>query len=189
MFHRSSKLNHRFNSIHERALRVTYQNYKLTWTVLELLQKDNSVTIHQRNLEVLATEIFKAKNDLSLEIIKEVFEFQEPSYSLRSQGNYFVRGNVRTTHYGIQSIKYLAPKKWGLVSDQIKNCGSITKLKNFIKSWSPSDCPVLVCYEYIYCASRLHLIRHNESKWLGHYNGECFCNITLLFQLFPGFYF
>ena len=103
MFH-SRKLNQHINSIHETAVSVTYQNYKSTF--LQLLQKDNSVAIHQRNLKVLATEIFRAKNDLSPEIIKKVFELKEPSYSLCLKGNYFVRGNVKTTHYGIQSIKY-----------------------------------------------------------------------------------
>ena len=146
MFH-SRKLNHHINSIHERAIRVTYQDYKST--LLQLLQKDNSVTIHQRNLHFLATEIFKAKNDLSPEIMKDVFELKEPSYSLRSKGNYFVRGNVKTTHYGIQSIKYLAPKIWDLVPDQIKHCGSLTKFKHFIKSWSTSDCPCRLCKTYI----------------------------------------
>ena len=107
MFH-SRKLNHRINSLHERALRVTYQDYQFTF--LHLLQKDKSVTIHQRSLQVLAIKIFEVKNDLSPEIMKEVFELKEPSYSLRSKGSYFVRGNVKTTHYGIQSIKYLAPK-------------------------------------------------------------------------------
>ena len=63
----SRKLNHRINSIHERALRVTYQEYKSAF--LQLLQKDNSVII-------LATEIFKAKNDLSPEIMKGVFELK-----------------------------------------------------------------------------------------------------------------
>ena len=81
MFYRT-KLNHRINSIHERALRVTYQDYQFTF--LLLLKKDKSVTIHQRNLQVLVTEIFKAKNDLSPEIMKEVFELKEPCCSLRS---------------------------------------------------------------------------------------------------------
>ena len=71
--------------------------------------------------------------------MKDVFELKEPSYSLRSKGNYFVRENIKTTYYGIQSIKYLAPKIWDLVSDQIKHCGSLTKFKNFIMSWSRSD--------------------------------------------------
>ena len=70
MFH-SRKLNHRIHSIHERAIRVTYQDYH--WMFLQLLQKDNSVTIHQRNLPVLATEFFKAKNNLAPEIMKEFF--------------------------------------------------------------------------------------------------------------------
>ena len=70
MFH-SRKLNHHINS-------VTYQDYKSTF--LQLLQNDNSAIIHQRNLRVLATEIFKAKNDLSTEIMKEVFGLKEPSY-------------------------------------------------------------------------------------------------------------
>ena len=107
MFH-SRNLNHRINSIHEREIKVTYRDYQSTFP--QLLQKDKSVTIHQRNLQVLAIEIFKAKNDLSPEILKEVFELKESSYSLCSKRNYFVRENVKTTHYGIQSIKYLAPR-------------------------------------------------------------------------------
>ena len=120
IFH-SRNLNNRINSIHERALRVTYQDYKSTF--LQLLQKNNSVTIHQRNFQVLVTEIFRAKNDLSPEVMKEVFELKESSYSLRSKGNYFIRGNVKIALYGIQSIKYLASKIWDLGPDQIKHCG------------------------------------------------------------------
>ena len=146
MFHRR-KLNHRINSIHDTALRVAYQDYKSMF--LQLLQKDNSVTIHQRDLQVLATEIFKAKNDLTPEIMKEVFELKEPSYSLFSKRNYFVGGNVKTTHYGIQSIKYLGPKIWDLILDQIKHCGLSTKFKHFIKSWSSSGCPCRLCKTYI----------------------------------------
>ena len=70
MFH-SRKINHRINSIQERAFRVTYQDCQSTF--LQLLQKENSVTIHQQNFQVLAPEIFKATNGLSHEIMKEVF--------------------------------------------------------------------------------------------------------------------
>ena len=75
-------------------------DYKSTF--LEVLQKENSVTIHHRNLKALATDIFKAKNDIGPGII-EPFELKEPSFGSRSQGNYFVRGNVKSTHCGIQS--------------------------------------------------------------------------------------
>ena len=70
-------------------------------------------------------------------------------YSQKLFSNYFRCGSVKTTHYGTQSIKYLAPKIWDFVPDQIKHCGSLTKFKHFIKSWSPSDCPCGLCKTYI----------------------------------------
>ena len=57
MFH-SRKINNRINSLHKNALRVVYRDYKATFS--ELLSKNKSVTIHQRNLQLLATEIVKA---------------------------------------------------------------------------------------------------------------------------------
>ena len=79
--------------------------------------------------------------------MKEIMK-KGPSYCLRSQGNYFVPGNVKITHYDIQSVKYLAPKIWDLVPDEIKP-NSLTKCKHFIKSWSPSECPCRLCITYI----------------------------------------
>ena len=52
MFH-DRKLNNSINRIHdERALRLVYKQDNLSF--IELLEKDNSVTIHERSLEVLA---------------------------------------------------------------------------------------------------------------------------------------
>ena len=47
MFH-SRRLNNKINSIHERALRITYQDHISTFQ--ELLNKDNSVSIYHKNL-------------------------------------------------------------------------------------------------------------------------------------------
>ena len=56
MFH-SRKQNHHINRIHERALRVVYKDYNSSFD--ELLEKDNSFKIHDRNLQKLVTEILK----------------------------------------------------------------------------------------------------------------------------------
>ena len=80
--------------------------------------------------------------------MNEVLGLKE-SYSLHSKGNYFVHGNVKTTPYSIQSIRYVAPQIWDLVPDQIKHCRSLTKFKYFIKSWTPSGCPFRLCKSYI----------------------------------------
>ena len=86
-------LNKKINEIHERALRLVYQNKNLSFS--ELLELDNAVTIHQRNLQVLVIEIFKVKNNLSLEIIKQVFDLQKPYYTLRSETSQFRRENKK----------------------------------------------------------------------------------------------
>ena len=99
MFH-SRQLNNRINKIQERALRLVYKDNKLTFD--DLLKLDNSVTIHQRNLQILATEIFKVKNSLAPEIITEVFEIKEPHYKLHSEASHFKRDNFKSAHYGFQ---------------------------------------------------------------------------------------
>ena len=70
MFH-SRTLNNRTNNIHERALRLTYKGNQYSFK--ELLEKDHSVTVHHKNVQALVTEIFKAKNDLAPDIMKDVF--------------------------------------------------------------------------------------------------------------------
>ena len=44
------------NILHERCLRVIYNDGNLSYD--ELLNLDNSVSIHHKNLQILATEIF-----------------------------------------------------------------------------------------------------------------------------------
>ena len=79
---RSRKMNNRINSLHEDALKVVYRDYNATFS--ELLSKDKSVTIHQRNLQLLATEIFKIKNELNPKIMEEIFKFKSVDYNPRN---------------------------------------------------------------------------------------------------------
>ena len=73
----------KINHIHERALRIIYDNYSSYFE--DLLNKDKSVTIHQRNLQQLAIEIFKVKIGIGPIIINEIFTFVENNtYNLRS---------------------------------------------------------------------------------------------------------
>ena len=82
MFH-SRKMEHRINSIHKRALKLVYQGSP-NLTFQELLAKDKSVSVHQKNLQLLATEIFKSKTGMSPELMNDIFHFVERPYNLRS---------------------------------------------------------------------------------------------------------
>ena len=85
MFH-SRKLNNKINRLHERCLRVVYNDRLSTFE--ELLNKDNSVSFHHRNIQCLATEMFKVHLGEAPQILNEVFPLSEPSaYNLRFQLN------------------------------------------------------------------------------------------------------
>ena len=69
MFH-SRGLNNKINRIHERALRITYKDKSSTFQ--ELLEKDNSVSIHHRNIQKLAIEIYKVMHGFSPPILNDM---------------------------------------------------------------------------------------------------------------------
>ena len=60
------------NHLHERALRTVYNDN--VSTLEQVLEKDNSVTIHVRNLRILATGLCKTKENLATPIMHEMFD-------------------------------------------------------------------------------------------------------------------
>ena len=83
---RSRKLNGRINKLHERALRMVYEDYVSSFT--ELLEKEKSTAIHNRNIQLLATELFKVRNGLSPAFMNEIFvENAQHYYDLRKKLN------------------------------------------------------------------------------------------------------
>ena len=77
-------LSHEVFKPHERASRIVYQDYACSFT--ELLQKDNSTTIHNRNIQLLASELFNVKNGLSPPFMNKIFvENAQHYYNLRKK--------------------------------------------------------------------------------------------------------
>ena len=56
MFH-SRTINNKINRLHERALRLVYSDYNSNFD--ELLKKNESCSIHDRNVQTLAIKICK----------------------------------------------------------------------------------------------------------------------------------
>ena len=59
------------NRLHEIVSRIVYSDY--TSSFQGLLNKDNSFSIHERNIQSLAIEIYKFLNELSPGFLNNVF--------------------------------------------------------------------------------------------------------------------
>ena len=73
-------MNNKIKRIHEKCLRIIFSDK--TSSFEELLDNDGSVTIHTRNLQVLATEMFKVYRNLSPNIVAEIFCARRNNYIL-----------------------------------------------------------------------------------------------------------
>ena len=119
-------MNNRINKIHEKALRLVYKD-ETNLSLDDLLKKDKSGSI-QRNLQILAIEIYKVRNDLGPGILKDIFHFVQKPYNLRNDSTLQRRINC-TVYFGIENICFLAPKIWEIVPCEIKNAKSLDILR------------------------------------------------------------
>ena len=142
----SRKMNTRINRIHERALRLVYNDYTTSFT--ELLKKDKSISIHHRNIHYVAIEMYKVVNDLCPSFISELFEKNNGPTTRKR--NMFVRAKVNTVYKGDNSLRIYGPKVWDeMLPEKLKECPSLNKFKNMIKSWVPENCPCRLCKHYV----------------------------------------
>ena len=141
----SRKMNAKINHIHERALRLVYGDY--TTSFEDLLIKDKSVSIHHRNIQKVAIEMFKVKNNLCPEFIKHLF--CEMSTQTRSKAS-FRRHNVNKVYKGEMSLRSFGPLVWNtMVPDNLKQTTELADFKEKISAWVPKNCPCRLCKEYI----------------------------------------
>ena len=120
----------KINRIHEKALRITYKDKSSTFQ--ELLEKDNSVSIHHRNVQKLAIEIDKVLHGFSPPILNDIFvPFSRP-YNFWQNGT-LERRRVNSVRHGTEFISFLGPKIWNLVPSDIKLSQSLSIFKTKIK--------------------------------------------------------
>ena len=133
----SRENNMKINGFHERCLRTIYNDKQSPFN--ELLEKDGSVSINERNLQVLATEMYKISNGLLSPLMKDIFPVNRNPYKLR-QNSQFSRPRINTVYHGTESISNFAPKIWDLVPSNLKEISEFDKFKKAIQQWKPEDC-------------------------------------------------
>ena len=100
-------MNNKINRLHERCLCIVHSDK--TSSFEKLLEKDGRVTIHTRNLQTLATEMFKVYKNLPPPIITNFFHVRQNNYNLRHD-SYIAIPNVKSVYHGTESLSNLGPR-------------------------------------------------------------------------------
>ena len=145
MFH-NRKLKNRISNIHERTLRILYRDYESTFQ--QLLKQSKSISIHQRNLQILATEVFKTKTALNPVIMEDLFKFKNLVYNFRNAET-LNRSNANSVKYGTETITSLGAKIWKILPNDCKELTSLSTFKSKIKNLETYKCPYRICKTYI----------------------------------------
>ena len=101
--------NRKRNMLRERCVRIICNDKQSYFT--ELLSKDNSVSIHIRNIPRLTTEMFRLYTGLSSPLINNIFKIKAKNpYNLR-QVSEFSRPVVKSVYHRTERIPYLGPRR------------------------------------------------------------------------------
>ena len=142
--------NARINHIHERAPRAVCNDEISPFE--ELLERDKSESIHRRNIEILAAELFKIKNGLSNDIMAQLIcKRNSVGYSLYSQKD-FSLPQVKSVNYGLKALRYFRPKISNILPSDIENSRTLREFSKKVKSWITRKSPCRICENYIHQA-------------------------------------
>ena len=88
--------------------------------------------MHHRNVQRLATESYKVKNELCLKIMLDLFKEVAHLYNLK---NSLICGSskIKTVLCGTETITSLCPKIWSIIPGEIRESASLETFHQKIK--------------------------------------------------------
>ena len=117
--------NNLINKIHERALRIAYNDYVSSFD--SLLEKDESVTFHQKNVQSLCLEIYKTTHNVNPSFMNEVFTIKNQPYNTRKQN--LAYPNPHTVTYGLHTFGYRGSLLWSSLPREVQNATDVSAFK------------------------------------------------------------
>ena len=76
-----------------------------------LLEKQHDFSIHERNFQVLMTEIYKIVNGIAPTIMNSLFAFRLNQHNLRNFQELSTEKR-NTVNYGLETVTYRVPVLW-----------------------------------------------------------------------------
>ena len=126
-------LNTKISRLHERCLWMVYNDKNPTFT--QLLEKDGFAPTHHQNWQNLAVDMLKVFRGLHPKIINKIFQFREEITYKLSQRSQFHILSVHSVFSGTESFKFLGPKIWAHVPNEMKQLEDLGKFRKEVKQW------------------------------------------------------
>ena len=108
------------------------------------LFRRNFVSIHQKHLQFLVTEICKSISQINPEFMWSLFKQKKLSCNLR-QAPVLNLPITQSTYYGTNAIHFRGSHVWDYLPAKVKSSNSILELKTKIKNLVNIDCGCLIC--------------------------------------------
>ena len=143
----SRESNNKISKLHKRCLRIIYNDKRSSFNAF--LEKDGSVSIHERNIKILATEMFKVSKNLAPPQMYKIFKLKDQPHSNLRYNYLFFRPLVKSVYKGAESLSFLRPKIWDILPDTYKDMPDLNRFKLALKRWKPVNCSCRICKVYI----------------------------------------
>ena len=106
-------------------LRVVNNEYKKNYE--DLLASHHEISIKQKHLHFLMTEVFKLANKFNPKFMWCFFDNHEIPYNLRCGSGVKLPG-TNTTKYGINSLNFRGVTLWNIIPKNIKTVQDVARI-------------------------------------------------------------
>ena len=120
-------------NLNERALRTVFQDKSSSYETL--LNQASKTTLYNRRMQDIAILIYNALHNQSPQYIKELFKLRISNYNLRGT-DMLILPRFNTVTYGKNSLRYMGPKIWNSLPDDIKAANNIVTFTKSIRKFN-----------------------------------------------------
>ena len=107
-----------------------------------------NLSFHHRNIHLVAIEVYKAKNNLSPPFMKEIFVSSKTRET--RAGDKIARPNINKVNSGERTLSNFGAIIWNtMIPKKLKLCVDLETFKLSLKSWTPENCPCVLCKTWI----------------------------------------
>ena len=118
----SRQSNNLINEVYERGPKLTYRAEKKDFQ--QIRREQNEITIYQKKLQVLTTEVYKIVNVIVPSIMNYLFQFCCNTSNSRNFQEISTE-NRKTVKYGMETVAHQVPFLWANIHTKFKNAKSL----------------------------------------------------------------